>query len=93
MSDVSGVSERDAAHLRQLSDGAISVASAHDNPVPAPLRTPSNRQGLEQTPIISPPSADENAGGDYISAKEVPAPAPERKSVFKEEQDESDKQK
>lgn len=87
MSDVSGVSERDAAHLRQLSDGSLSPASVHDNPVPAPLRTPSNREGLQQSPIISPPSADETAGGDYISAKG------ERKSVFKEEHDDLDKQK
>lgn len=90
-SDLSGISETDAANLRRLSGGPVSPRSdVDDNPVEeekvagdislSPLASP--------TPV-SPPSAGENSGQDYLTAR--PAVSPLRKSVFLESEEDMGK--
>lgn len=90
ISDVSGVSERDAAHLRQLSDGALNLSSVAEEQRPGLQRQDSATSGPEEM-VVSPPTADETPAGDYISARSSPGLA--RKPVFKEEDMDGDKQK
>lgn len=101
-SDLSGVSESEAAKLRRLSATAVSPRSeADDNAfigekaesdiIPAP--TPVSPSPVPATPAspnaVSPPSVGENAGQDYLSAKSSLSPL--RKSVFKENEDDMGK--
>ncbi|KAH7160955.1 hypothetical protein EDB81DRAFT_879293 [Dactylonectria macrodidyma] len=89
-SDLSGISEVDAANLRRLSSGPVSPRSdltpAEDDKavgdlVPSPA---------SPTPV-SPPTAGESSGQDYLTAK--PAVSPLRKSVFLESEEDMGKAK
>ncbi|KAF5008911.1 hypothetical protein FDECE_4843 [Fusarium decemcellulare] len=101
-SDVSGVSEGDAAQLRNIGGTPVSprsmdaqiaspaVKAGSDN-LPSPPLDPSPLSPpVEQTPV-SPPSADETSGGDYLTAKSSASPL--RKSMFVESEEDMGKQK
>lgn len=91
MSGVSGLSERDAGHLRQISEATVSSTS--DRGDPAVLDTPAEENlAVMETPV-SPPTAEEKIGEDYITSQQPVSPSPStaasplRKSVFHENQD------
>ncbi|KAH6895766.1 hypothetical protein B0T10DRAFT_456014 [Thelonectria olida] len=103
-SDVSGVSEADAAKLRRLSAGPVSPRSDVDeNPLVEekaesdiiPALTPVSPSPVPATPAspnpVSPPTAGESSGQDYLSAKSSLNPL--RKSVFKENEEDMGKDK
>ena len=89
LSDVSGVSEHDALHLRQLSEGTVSLTSVREEPKVGTSTNVPDTPGTEQL-VVSPPTADEEdtLGRDYISAKPL---SPSRKSVFREEEDDENR--
>ncbi|CAM1511639.1 Fc.00g091520.m01.CDS01 [Cosmosporella sp. VM-42] len=90
LSDVSGLSEHDASHLRQMSEGTLSLTSLREEPKFGSTANVPDTPGTDQM-VVSPPTADEDTlGQDYISAK---ASSPSRKSVFKEEDDDMGKPK
>ena len=86
-SGVSGLSERDAGHLRQISEGTVSLTSDQGD------RGVSDHAASDQQPFsspVSPPSAGERVGGDYMSLRQPVSPTPSgpgsplRRSVFHE---------
>ncbi|KAF7559910.1 hypothetical protein G7046_g4238 [Stylonectria norvegica] len=88
ISDVSGVSERDATHLRQLSE-TVSLGS-----VPEADRRPILMTAMSRTPDetpISPPTAEDAAGEDYLSSRSVVSPL--RRSAFLESEEDMGKVK
>ncbi|KAM0432817.1 hypothetical protein ACHAPT_004519 [Fusarium lateritium] len=108
-SDVSGVSEGDAAQLRNIGANPVSPRSVHSQlrspspadkadsdilPSPPEEPTPVSPPG-EPTPVsptpVSPPTAGESSGGDYLSAKSSASPL--RKSMFVESEEDMGKQK
>ncbi|KAF4982414.1 hypothetical protein FZEAL_1932 [Fusarium zealandicum] len=101
-SDISGVSEGDAAQLRNLGASPVSPRSDSGH-LPSPtgrresdiLPSPPLDLGpvsppIEQTPV-SPPTGEESPGDDYISAK--PPTSPLRKSMFVESEEDMGKSK
>lgn len=90
-SGVSSVTERDASHLRNISETSMQHAElpaseltstpAEAAPVPP---TPDETTEHARSPMpISPPTGDESPGEDYLSAGSASSPA--RKSAFVEE--------
>ncbi|KAF5019644.1 hypothetical protein F66182_8348 [Fusarium sp. NRRL 66182] len=90
-SDVSGVSEGDVSRLRQMAspvsprtdDGQFAAMVGSDI-LPSPPADPTPTSPLGQV-AVSPPSANETPGQDYISAKSSSSPT--RKSMFKESEE------
>lgn len=108
-SDVSGMSEGDAAQLRNIGATPVSPRSAHSqlrspSPVgkaesdilpsppeePTPISPPGDPALVSPTPV-SPPTAGESSGDDYLSAKSSTSPL--RKSMFVENEEDMGKQK
>lgn len=98
-SGVSGLSDTDASHLRHVSETSIdgNLASNSATPPtgtsafarPAPVREDSETLPEENLPgetPISPPTAGESPGEDYISARQTMV-SPLRKSVFRESEE------
>jgi hypothetical protein len=101
-SDISGVSEADAAKLRRLSAGPVSP-DVDENPIIEekaesdiiPALTPVSPSPVPATPAspnpVSPPTAGDSPGQDYLSAKSSLSPL--RKSVFRENEEDMGKDK
>lgn len=85
-SGVSSVTERGAAHLRQISETTVSSTGMHPVNVerPAADRTISENTESVITPV-SPPTATESPGEDYLSARDVVSPM--RRSMFHENEE------
>ncbi|KAF9772044.1 hypothetical protein IL306_010307 [Fusarium sp. DS 682] len=96
-SDVSGVSEGDASALRHMTspvsprtaDGSLPsppLPGMTEDVLPSPPADPTPNSPIGEGPVspalVSPPSANEAPGQDYITAKASSSPI--RKSMFKE---------
>ncbi|KAM0284700.1 hypothetical protein ACHAQH_001855 [Verticillium albo-atrum] len=83
-SNVSGLSERETSHLRQISEATVSSATTSAEKVPQVARPAREDVGAPTSPgAVSPPSGGLiEEGDDYVSAK-----SPLRKSVFQESED------
>lgn len=95
VSGVSGISERDKAHLRQVSDGSVSSVGGSDrgqvSPGLAAMAQLGHSNGYSPTtPPVSPPSAESREGEDYLSARRQGAGSPLRRSVFREDRNDMD---
>lgn len=91
-SDVSGVSDMDAANLRRMSAGPVSPRSVSGE---IPLKEKSAdaspamvSPALASPTPVSPPTAGEDTAQDYLSVKSTVSPL--RKSIFKEHDDDED---
>lgn len=96
-SGVSGMSDSDVGHLRHVSETSIdaNVASAPLAGAPSTSRPGAGFRGdfqalPEETPI-SPPTAGDTPGEDYISARQTMV-SPLRKSVFRENAEDMSKE-
>ncbi|KAI3317460.1 hypothetical protein HD806DRAFT_370474 [Xylariaceae sp. AK1471] len=100
VSDMSHISERNASHLRNLSNGTVSSTSNTAGSLPSTppaIQTVFHNTGPVSPPLVSPPSAmEDHEAVDYMSAYHArgPTPAgssrgtgagnPSRRSIFRE---------
>ncbi|KAI0132763.1 hypothetical protein BJ170DRAFT_261256 [Xylariales sp. AK1849] len=88
VSDVSSISQRDQAHLRQISDASISSAAGAAAPTP----DIDHARPISPSVPVSPSSADGREAPDYISVGRsltgnATAASPLRRSIFYESKD------
>jgi hypothetical protein len=86
VSGVSGISDREASHLRQISEATVSSQESG-----AILEEPATSAQSPVTPgetgPVSPPTGEERTGSDYISARHPSSGSPLRRSMFRENED------
>jgi hypothetical protein len=89
-SGVSGLSEREMRHLRQISEATVSSTSETGHQEPEPITIVQGTEISPASPMVSPPTAEESPGDDYISSRVPVSPrmgSPLRRSVFHENEE------